>query len=57
LAYSHAKGSIQPKSTYSELDIREAQLCIREHRCDRREAEIRAARMRGMDMGSESGSE
>jgi hypothetical protein len=40
-----------------QLDIREAQLCARERRCDRCEAEIRAARMMGMDMGSESESE
>jgi hypothetical protein len=37
-----------------QLDIHEAHLCVREHRCDRREAEIHAARMRDMDMGSES---
>jgi hypothetical protein len=40
-----------------QLDIHKAHLRVRERRCDRREAEIRAARMRGMDMGSESGSE
>jgi hypothetical protein len=40
-----------------QLDIHKAHLCVRERRCDRREAENRAARMRGMDMGSESGSE
>jgi hypothetical protein len=40
-----------------QLDVREAHLHVRERRCDRCEAEIRAARMRGMDMGSESGSE
>ena len=40
-----------------QLDVREAHLRVREHRCDRRETKIRAARMRGMDMGSESGSE
>jgi hypothetical protein len=40
-----------------QLDVREAHLHVRERRCDRREAEIRATRMRGMDMGSESGSE
>jgi hypothetical protein len=40
-----------------QLDVHKAHLCVREHRCDRREAEIRAARMRGTDMGSESGSE
>jgi hypothetical protein len=40
-----------------QLDICEAYLRIREHRCDHREAEIRAARMRGTDMRSESGSE
>jgi hypothetical protein len=40
-----------------QLDVREAYLHVHEHRCDRREAEIRAARMRGMDMESESGSE
>jgi hypothetical protein len=39
-----------------QLDVREAHLRVHEHRCDRREAEIRATRMRGMDMGSESGS-
>jgi hypothetical protein len=40
-----------------QLDIREAYLCVRECRCDHHEAEIRAARMRGTDMRSESGSE
>jgi hypothetical protein len=39
-----------------QFDVREAHLRVRECRCDRREAEIHAARMRGMDMGSESGS-
>jgi hypothetical protein len=37
-----------------QLDIRDTHLRVRERRCDRREAEIHAARMRGMDMGSES---
>jgi hypothetical protein len=40
-----------------QLDVREAHLRVRERRCDHREAEIHATRMRGMDMGSESGSE
>jgi hypothetical protein len=40
-----------------QLNVRETHLCVREHRCDHREAEIRTARMRGMDMGNESGSE
>jgi hypothetical protein len=40
-----------------QLDVREAHLRVRERRCDHHEAEIRVARMRGMDMGSESGSE
>jgi hypothetical protein len=40
-----------------QLDICEAHLRVREHRYDRREAEIRAARMRGTDMESEGGSE
>jgi hypothetical protein len=40
-----------------QLDVHEAHLRVRERRCDRREAEIRVARMRGMNMGSESGSE
>jgi hypothetical protein len=40
-----------------QLDVCEAHLRVCERRCDRCEAEIRAARMRGMDMGSESGSE
>jgi hypothetical protein len=40
-----------------QLDVREAHLRVRERRCDHREVEICAARMRGMDMGSESGSE
>jgi hypothetical protein len=40
-----------------QLDVHEAHLRIRERRCDRREAKIHVARMRGMDMGSESGSE
>jgi hypothetical protein len=39
-----------------QFDVREVHLRVRECRCDRREAEIHAARMRGMDMGSESGS-
>jgi hypothetical protein len=39
-----------------QFDVREAHLRVCERRCDRREAEIHAARMRGMDMGSESGS-
>jgi hypothetical protein len=39
-----------------QFDVREAHLRVRECRCDRREAEIHAARMRGRDMGSESGS-
>jgi hypothetical protein len=40
-----------------QLDIREAYLRVRERRCDHREAEIRAARMRSRDIVSESGSE
>jgi hypothetical protein len=40
-----------------QLDILEAHLRVREHRCDHREAEIRTARMMGMDMRSESESE
>jgi hypothetical protein len=40
-----------------QLDVHEAHLRVRERRCDRCEAEIRAVRMRGMDMGSESRSE
>jgi hypothetical protein len=42
-----------------QLDVCEAHLCRRECRCDRREAKIRAARMRGTDTdtGMESGSE
>jgi hypothetical protein len=40
-----------------QLDVCEAHLRVHERRCDRREDEIRATRMRGMDMGSESGSE
>jgi hypothetical protein len=40
-----------------QLDVREVHLHVRERRCDQREAEIHVARMRGMDMGSESGSE
>jgi hypothetical protein len=40
-----------------QLDVCEAHLRVRQCRCDRREAEICAARMRGTDMGSESGSE
>jgi hypothetical protein len=38
-------------------DIREAHLRRRECRCDRRETEICAIRMRGMDTETESGSE
>jgi hypothetical protein len=37
-----------------QLDVREAHLRVREHRCDHREAEIHATRMRGRDVGSES---
>jgi hypothetical protein len=37
-----------------QLNVREAHLRVREHRCDHREAEIHAARMRGRDVGSES---
>jgi hypothetical protein len=40
-----------------QLDVREAHLRVRERRCDHRETEIRATRMRGIDMESESGSE
>jgi hypothetical protein len=40
-----------------QLDVCEAHLRVRERRCDHREAEIHAARMRGRDIGSESGSE
>jgi hypothetical protein len=40
-----------------QLNDREAHLHVHECRCDRREAEIRAARMRDRDVGSESGSE
>jgi hypothetical protein len=40
-----------------QLDIREAHLHVHERRCDHREAEICAARIRGMDMGSKSESE
>jgi hypothetical protein len=40
-----------------QLDVREAHLHICEHRCDRREADICAARMRSMDIRSDSGSE
>jgi hypothetical protein len=40
-----------------QLDVREAHLCRCERRCDHRETEIRAARMRGMGMGRGSGPE
>jgi hypothetical protein len=40
-----------------QLDICEAHLHVRECRCDRREPQIHAARLRGRDIGSESGSE
>jgi hypothetical protein len=40
-----------------QLDVREAHLHVCERRCDHREVKIRAPRMRGMDMGSESESE
>jgi hypothetical protein len=40
-----------------QLDVREAHLRVRERRCDHSEAEIHATRMRGRDVGSESGSE
>jgi hypothetical protein len=40
-----------------QLDVCEAHLHIRECRCDRHEADISSARMRGTDTGSESGSE
>jgi hypothetical protein len=56
LAYSYAEGRKNLNQCTRQLDIREAQLCIRECRCDHREAEIHAARIRGTDTGSESGS-
>jgi hypothetical protein len=40
-----------------QLDICEAHLHVCEYRFDHHEAEIHAARMMGMDMGSESESE
>jgi hypothetical protein len=40
-----------------QLDVREAHPCVRERRCDLREAEIHVAGMKGTDMGSESGLE
>jgi hypothetical protein len=40
-----------------QLEVGEAHLSVCERRCDRREAEIHVARMRGTDMGSENGSE
>jgi hypothetical protein len=40
-----------------QLNVHEAHLRVREHRGDRHEAEIRASRMRGRNIGSESGSE
>jgi hypothetical protein len=40
-----------------QLDICEAHLRVCEYRFDHHEAEIHAARMMGMDMGSESESE
>jgi hypothetical protein len=40
-----------------QLDVREAHLRVHEHRCDRREAEIRAARIRDTNIESESGLE
>jgi hypothetical protein len=40
-----------------QLDVCEAHLNVHERRCDHREVEIHAARMRGTYMGSESGSE
>jgi hypothetical protein len=40
-----------------QLDVRKALLCVCERRCYHREAEICVARMRGRDIGSESGSE
>jgi hypothetical protein len=40
-----------------QLDVREAHLHRCECRCDHRKAEIRVARMRGIDTGRESGLE
>jgi hypothetical protein len=40
-----------------QFDVHEAHLCVHECRCDCREAKIHVARIRGTDMGSESGSE
>jgi hypothetical protein len=40
-----------------QLEVREAHLHIRERICDHHEVDIRATKMRGTDMGSESGSE
>jgi hypothetical protein len=40
-----------------QLDVCEALLHVCERRCDSRQAKIRATRMRGRDIVSESGSE
>jgi hypothetical protein len=40
-----------------QLGVCEAHLRARERRCNRREVETHAERMRGMDMASESGLE
>jgi hypothetical protein len=40
-----------------QLEVHEAHLHIRERICDHHEVDIRATKMRGTDMGSESGSE
>jgi hypothetical protein len=40
-----------------QLVVREAHLCVHEHRCDCREAKNHATKMRGTDTGNESGSE
>jgi hypothetical protein len=39
-----------------QLDIHEAHLCRREHRCDHHEAEARATRLSGMGRDNGSGS-
>jgi hypothetical protein len=40
-----------------QLDVYEAHLHVREHRCDRHEVEIRVARMGDRNRGSKSESE
>jgi hypothetical protein len=51
LAYSYAKGRVQPQSACTTTYVHEAHVRRRERRCDCREVEIHAARVRGTYTG------